>query len=107
MWRVGLLWYQQTLNSTTFFFKMMENWWSPGTWTHLQNCLIVQGESRPDGAHIHKYLRNLVLNHFGVESLKANLLPQLEDLACPTLRAWSSQESVEVKSAAATVSPHS
>nr|QNS30008.1 cytochrome P450 [Nothapodytes nimmoniana] len=47
-----------------------------------------------------KYTRNLTLNHFGMEALRGKLLPQMEDFATLTLCSWSSQESVEVKSAA-------
>nr|ABZ89191.1 putative protein [Coffea canephora] len=51
-----------------------------------------------------KYTRHLTLSHFGVESLKEKLLPQMEDMVCETLRKWSSEESIEVKGAAVTVS---
>ncbi|CAK9162300.1 unnamed protein product [Ilex paraguariensis] len=47
-----------------------------------------------------KYTRNLTLNHFGVEALKEKLLPRMEVFIRETLRSWSSQESVEVKSGA-------
>ncbi|KAL3838123.1 hypothetical protein ACJIZ3_022714 [Penstemon smallii] len=51
-----------------------------------------------------KYTRNLTLNHFGVESLKSKLLPQMEDMVRKTLSAWSStHESVEVKSQSVTM----
>ncbi|KAL3520979.1 hypothetical protein ACH5RR_019128 [Cinchona calisaya] len=50
-----------------------------------------------------KYTRHLTLNHFGVESLKEKLIPQMEDMLCETLRKWSSQESIEVKGAAVTM----
>lgn len=62
-----------------------------------------QGENRPDGAYIHKYMRNLALDHFGADSLRTMLLSQLEELVTDTLRTWSSQESIEVKRAAAAV----
>ncbi|KAK3034138.1 hypothetical protein RJ639_033481 [Escallonia herrerae] len=50
-----------------------------------------------------KYVRNLALNHFGVEALKERLIPRMEDTIRETLAAWSSQESMEVKSAAITL----
>ena len=31
-------------------------------------------------AHIHKYVRNMTLNHFGVIALKEKLLPHLEEM---------------------------
>nr|GLL40183.1 cytochrome P450 87A3-like isoform X1 [Ipomoea trifida] len=49
-----------------------------------------------------KYIRHLVLNHFGVESLRDKLLPQIETFINHTLHKWSTQDSVEVKSAAIT-----
>ncbi|KAK9267635.1 hypothetical protein L1049_010066 [Liquidambar formosana] len=60
-----------------------------------------QGESRLDGAYIHKYVRNLTLSYFGAKSLKEKLLPQLEEWVHKTLSTWSSHESIEVKDAAA------
>ncbi|KAL0401400.1 UNVERIFIED_CONTAM: cytochrome, partial [Sesamum latifolium] len=51
-----------------------------------------------------KYTRSLTLNHFGVEALKGKLLPQMEVMVRKTLSTWSSQESVEVKSEAVTMS---
>ncbi|CAA2978645.1 cytochrome P450 87A3-like [Olea europaea subsp. europaea] len=50
-----------------------------------------------------KYTRHLTLNHFGVEALREKLLPQMEDMVRTTLSNWSSQESVEVKSASVTM----
>lgn len=53
---------------------------------------------------IHKYVRNTLLRQFGAESLKKNLLSQLEVFIDKTLNAWSTQPSVEVKEALSTVS---
>ncbi|CAI9091478.1 OLC1v1026518C1 [Oldenlandia corymbosa var. corymbosa] len=50
-----------------------------------------------------KYTRNLTLKHFGVESLKEKLLPQMEEMANQTLRKWSNKDSVEVKGASITM----
>ncbi|MCL7039631.1 hypothetical protein MKW94_018785 [Papaver nudicaule] len=48
-------------------------------------------------AYIHKYLKNLFLNHVGNESLKDKLLPKIELMANEALNSWSTQPSVEVK----------
>ncbi|RZC72219.1 hypothetical protein C5167_035636 [Papaver somniferum] len=48
-------------------------------------------------AYIHKYLKNLFLNHVGNESLKDKLLPKIELMANQALHSWSTQPSVEVK----------
>ncbi|KAI3446076.1 hypothetical protein Pfo_002741 [Paulownia fortunei] len=61
--------------------------------------LFKQGELRPDGLSVHKYMRNLVLSHFGVECIKQNLLSQFEELVRRTLHSWSIQDSIEVESA--------
>ncbi|XP_059628556.1 beta-amyrin 16-alpha-hydroxylase CYP87D16-like [Cornus florida] len=66
--------------------------------------IFEQGESRPNGAQVKKYVRNLVLNHFGVDTLKEKLLPQLNGMVCKTLGAWSNQDSIEAKSEAAKMS---
>ncbi|KAI3864926.1 hypothetical protein MKW92_005943 [Papaver armeniacum] len=54
-------------------------------------------------AYIHKYLKNLVINHVGTESLKDNLLPKLELMANQALHSWSTKPSVEVKECTATM----
>ena len=82
--------------------KLVESWY-----LDLFAKVFKQGENRPDGGYIHKYMRNLALSHFGGESLKAKLLPQLEELVNKTISTWSSQESIEVKCAAAEVNFHS
>ncbi|XVF45667.1 hypothetical protein PTKIN_Ptkin02bG0225500 [Pterospermum kingtungense] len=58
-----------------------------------------QSENRPDGAYVHKYVRNLILNHFGVESLENKLLPPSEAIVRGPIRTWSNQESIEVNDA--------
>lgn len=50
-----------------------------------------------------KYTRNLTLNHFGVEALKDKLIPKMEDFVHETLHAWSSKDSIELKSASVKV----
>uniref|UniRef100_A0A2N9G6B9 Cytochrome P450 n=1 Tax=Fagus sylvatica TaxID=28930 RepID=A0A2N9G6B9_FAGSY len=81
--------------------KLVESWY-----LDLFAKVFKQGENRPDGGYIHKYMRNLALSHFGGESLKAKLLPQLEELVNKTISTWSSQESIEVKCAAAEMALH-
>ncbi|KAL3813968.1 hypothetical protein ACJIZ3_015236 [Penstemon smallii] len=63
--------------------------------------LFKKGQSSPgDGQSIHKYMRNLILSHFGVDCLKQKLLPQFEQLVQTTLKSWSIQHSsIELKSA--------
>ncbi|KAG8368273.1 hypothetical protein BUALT_Bualt15G0028100 [Buddleja alternifolia] len=56
-----------------------------------------EGKLMPDGLSIHKYMRNLTLNHFGVESIKQKLLNEYEQLVHKTFHSWSMRESVEVK----------
>lgn len=76
--------------------KLVESWY-----LDLFAKVFKQGENRPDGGYIHKYVRNLALSHFGAESLKAKLLLQLEEMINKTISTWSNQESIEVKRAAA------
>lgn len=47
--------------------------------------------------YIHKHLRYLILNHMGSESLKGELLRQIQAMTETTLDAWSAQEFVDVK----------
>ncbi|KAI3859651.1 hypothetical protein MKX03_031165 [Papaver bracteatum] len=53
--------------------------------------------SSSSSAYIHKYLKNLVINHVGIESLKEKLLPKIELIVHRALNDWSTQLSVEVK----------
>nr|UVC46132.1 cytochrome P450 [Ilex asprella] len=80
--------------------KLVESWYLDA----FAKVFAQSGEIKPDTARIHKYVRNTALRWFGMESLKDRLLPQIEVLAKKTLAKWSSKESIEVKSAAATVS---
>jgi hypothetical protein len=64
-----------------------------------------EGENKTNAVGlVHKYIRSLALDHFGVESLKEKLLPQIEEFVNKTLQTWSSQNSIEVKHAASVVS---
>uniref|UniRef100_A0A7N2N0U5 Cytochrome P450 n=1 Tax=Quercus lobata TaxID=97700 RepID=A0A7N2N0U5_QUELO len=61
----------------------------------------MEGENRTTAlAVIHKYVRSIILDHFGAEPLKEKFLPQIEVFVSKTLEAWSTQSSVEVKHAA-------
>ncbi|XWS48966.1 hypothetical protein CRYUN_Cryun13aG0122800 [Craigia yunnanensis] len=72
--------------------------WYPDTFTEIfgrQNVGSLHG-------FMYKYLKNLVLNLFGPESLK-KMLPEVERTACRRLQRWSSQETVELKEATASM----
>ncbi|KAJ8765122.1 hypothetical protein K2173_010608 [Erythroxylum novogranatense] len=59
------------------------------------------GEIRTNAIGLaHKYARSLFLNHFGSESLKEKLLPEMEKTINRTLCQWSNHAPVEVKHAA-------
>lgn len=59
---------------------------------------------RPNAAGlVHKYVRSIFLSHFGSETLKAKLLPRVEEFINKTLSSWSNQASVEVKRASSEV----
>lgn len=73
--------------------------WYPDTFTEIfgrQNVGSLHG-------FMYKYLKNMVLNLFGPESLK-KMLPEVEFAACRKLERWSSQCTVELKEASASVS---
>ena len=55
-------------------------------------------------AHIHKYVRSMFLNHFGVNALEEKLLLQMEEMVSVALDNWSCQASIDVKYASTTVS---
>ncbi|KAK8267187.1 hypothetical protein V6Z12_D12G295800 [Gossypium hirsutum] len=53
---------------------------------------------------LHKYLRNLILNLFGSESLKTKHVSEIEELTSKHLQLWSCQQpSVELKQAISTM----
>ncbi|XVF10665.1 hypothetical protein REPUB_Repub07fG0202000 [Reevesia pubescens] len=77
--------------------QLFESWY-PGTFTEIfgrQNVGSLHG-------FMYKYLKNMVLNLFGPESLK-KMLPEVERTACRRLQRWSSHETVELKEATATM----
>ncbi|KAJ6948493.1 cytochrome P450 87A3-like [Populus alba x Populus x berolinensis] len=58
----------------------------------------LEGETRVNAiGTVHKYLRSITLNHFGVESLKESLLPKIEDMLHTNFAKWASQGPVDVK----------
>jgi len=65
----------------------------------------LEGETRVNAiGTVHKYLRSITLNHFGVESLKESLLPKIEDMLHTNLAKWASQGPVDVKQVISVVS---
>lgn len=75
--------------------KLFQSWY-PYTFTEIfgrQNVGSLHG-------FMYKYLKNMVLNLFGPESLK-NMLPEIEKIANNNLNRWSRQTSVEMKEASA------
>ncbi|KAJ6962485.1 hypothetical protein NC652_001214 [Populus alba x Populus x berolinensis] len=77
--------------------KLFQSWY-PDTFTEIfgrQNVGSLHG-------FMYKYLKNMVLNLFGPESLK-KMLPEVEQTASNRLQLWSHQESVELKEATATM----
>jgi hypothetical protein len=59
-----------------------------------------EGESKVTAiGRVHRYLRGITLNHFGGESLREKMLPQIEVAVNNNLCQWSTQGPVEVKSA--------
>ena len=81
--------------------KLVERWYMD-SFSKLLHHDVTRDISKV-GA-VHKYLRNLVLNHFGPEPLKGKLLPQLETGIRQRLQTWVKQSSVEMKSACSDVS---
>ncbi|XP_065882246.1 cytochrome P450 87A3-like [Euphorbia lathyris] len=80
--------------------KLVELWYLDSFAELLgQNSSIKQGLA----GYIHKNLKKLIAQHFGIEKLKGNLLPQLENMVNNTLHAWSLQESVELKHQSSTM----
>ncbi|GAV78563.1 p450 domain-containing protein [Cephalotus follicularis] len=82
---------------TIFFFqqkgKLIEMWYLDS----FAKPFRQDGSANASG-YIHKYLRNVILGHFGRHnSLKDKLLPEVEAWVLKTLNAWSTKEFVEVK----------
>ncbi|OVA07938.1 Cytochrome P450 [Macleaya cordata] len=68
---------------------------------------IIGGTSSARAAahsYFHKYFRKLVANHFSTEKvLKEKLLPEMEVMANQSLQSWSTQVSIELKEAIASM----
>ncbi|KAL5562373.1 hypothetical protein UlMin_032120 [Ulmus minor] len=76
--------------------RLVELWYLDS----FSKLFVMEGESRiNDLGAVHKYSRSAILSNIGAESIKERLLPQIEELINKTLRAWSTQSSVEVKNA--------
>ena len=66
---------------------------------------VLEGETRVNAiGKVHRYMRSITLNHFGVESLKESLLPKIEDLMHTNLAKWATQGPVDVKQVISVVS---
>jgi len=52
---------------------------------------------------LHKYLRNLVMNLVGNESMKQKLIPKVEKMVCEHLQSWCGQACIEFREAVAKV----
>ncbi|KAF8410317.1 hypothetical protein HHK36_002844 [Tetracentron sinense] len=78
--------------------KLVELWYLDS----FEKLFGQDGSSNANG-YIHKYLRKLILNHIGLESLKEKFLLIVEEMARQTLHTWSNQVLVEVKKATSTM----
>ena len=77
--------------------------WYLDTFAKLFN---LDGDSKPTAfGAVHRYVRSIVLKHFGPDTLREKLLPQIEQMIDSTLGIWSLQGSIPVKEAVATVNP--
>ena len=66
----------------------------------------LEGETRLNViGKVHRYMRCITLNHFGVESLKESLLPDIEDMLHTNLSKWATQgRPVDIKKVISAVS---
>lgn len=51
------------------------------------------------GGDVHRYIRSIVLNHFGAESIKERILPRLHQTMRQTFDTWCTHNTVELKHA--------
>uniref|UniRef100_A0A2N9FD71 Cytochrome P450 n=1 Tax=Fagus sylvatica TaxID=28930 RepID=A0A2N9FD71_FAGSY len=73
--------------------KLVERWYMDSFAKLLhQDAARINGQK-----NIHKYLRNLILGHFGPEVLKEKMLPKLEDAINQKMHGWSKLSSFELK----------
>ncbi|KAK9990795.1 hypothetical protein SO802_025780 [Lithocarpus litseifolius] len=74
--------------------KLVELWYLDS----FSKLFSMEGENRTTALGIiHKYVRCIILDHFGAEPFREKLLPQIEVCVSKTLETWSTQSSVEVK----------
>ena len=73
--------------------KLVERWYMDSF------AKILHQDAARINAHknVHKYLRNVILGHFGPEALKVKMLLQLKDAINKRLHGWSKLPSLEVK----------
>ncbi|MBA0548037.1 hypothetical protein Golob_019157, partial [Gossypium lobatum] len=71
--------------------KLVEMWYMDSF------AKLLRQDTTAASGYVHKYLRHLVLNHFGVETLKHRLLPQLECAINQRLQEWAKQPEVQLK----------
>lgn len=77
--------------------KLVEFWYL-GTFAKLFGFGDSSDESAPNSSgYIHKYIRNTVITHFGIEALKQEAIPRMEQMANRALHDWSNQKTVELK----------
>ncbi|XVF09819.1 hypothetical protein REPUB_Repub07fG0129200 [Reevesia pubescens] len=78
--------------------KLVQSW-------YMDSFDDIVGKENVLSSHgfLHKYLRNLILNLFGSESLKERLLSEIEELTSKHLQLWSCQPGVELKQAMSTM----
>ena len=74
--------------------KLVQSW-------YMDSFDDIVGKENIVSSHgfLHKYLRNLILNLIGSESLKERLLSEIEELTSKHLQLWSCQPGVELKQA--------
>ncbi|CAL5345118.1 unnamed protein product [Camellia sinensis] len=80
--------------------KKVERWYLDT----FQKVFRLEGEARPNaGGRIHKYVRGSFLNLFGVDSLRTNLLSEIETTIRTNIHRWSTQGTIDAKKEAAYV----
>ncbi|KAK8707869.1 hypothetical protein V6N13_058920 [Hibiscus sabdariffa] len=77
--------------------KLVEMWYMDSF------AKLLHQDTTAASGYVHKYLRHLVMNHFGVETLKNRLLPQLERAVNQRLQEWAEQPEVQLKDQTATM----
>ncbi|KAE8704671.1 Cytochrome P450 87A3 [Hibiscus syriacus] len=78
--------------------KLVQSWY-----TDSFDDIVEKENVLSSHGFLHKYLRNLVLNMFGSETLKEKHLSELNELTIKHLQLWSTQPLVELKQAISNV----